>query len=555
MRIDLRTSRHCARGLWAILALAAVLSHTHSTAAQEAVTIQLRWKHQFQFAGYYTALEKGFYDEAGLSVEIIEGGPANNSPISAVLNRQVDFGVSGPGLAIERLKGRPLLAIAAIFQSSPIVWMVRDGSGIERPHDLVGRSAMLMPAPESAELLAMLHLEGISAEAVDLRQTTYDPDDLFSGAVDAYDAYITNEPFVAAQQGHAVRTISPRTYGVDFYSDILFTSEAFADENPDTVRAFREASIRGWDYALRHQAEIVDLILAKYQPEKGRDALLYEAETMYKLINPDIVAIGHMNPRRWDVITQTFKELGMIDGDADLNGFLFDPNVQADLRPYYQAIALSLAAALLLALALFWYIRLTRRLRREVAERIKAETEARRLAMTDPLTGIANRALFRDRLAEMLSPDHREPVLAALALVDLNAFKSVNDTLGHAVGDAVLRAVADRLTSSCRATDIVARIGGDEFAVLIARRAGGREPVGLMQRVLTGLGEPLDHRGTMVNVGCSIGIALCPEHATEPHDLFELADAALYAAKAEGGNSLAVYDPQRPQTTQKSATA
>ena len=153
------------------------------------------------------------------------------------------------------------------------------------------------------------------------------------------------------------------------------------------------------------------------------------------------------------------------------------------------------------------------------------------LAHHDHLTGLANTALFRRQLEEVL--EQRESFTAVL-VVDVDHFKSVNDRLGHQNGDAVLKVVGERLRDSLRLGDAVARIGGDEFGVLLPE-AGSREAELIACRILDGLAEPLLIEGQTLRPTASIGIALAPDDGTSVDELLHAADLAMYAVKASGG--------------------
>lgn len=293
--------------------------------ATDAVKIQLRWKHQFQFAGYYMAKEKGFYQAKGLDVELIEGGPQALSPIGDLLSDKVDFAISGSGVVIDRMEGKPVVAVASIMQTSPLVWITLKSSHIHGPLDLADRKLSIMPSPESAELLTMLAHEGIRVEKLTFMPTTFQIDDLIKGKVDAYNGYISNEPYQLSQQGIEYNIINPRDYGVDFYNDVLITTEHRAKHNPEQVKAFRDATLQGWDYALSHIEETVQLIHQRYAPTKTLDHLRYEANTIKELILPELVQLGHMNPGRWQYIADSYRALNMTKAESNLDGFLFKP--------------------------------------------------------------------------------------------------------------------------------------------------------------------------------------------------------------------------------------
>jgi diguanylate cyclase (GGDEF)-like protein len=180
----------------------------------------------------------------------------------------------------------------------------------------------------------------------------------------------------------------------------------------------------------------------------------------------------------------------------------------------------------------------------DVTERRSAEARVAHMAHHDALTGLPNRALFRQRLDEALGRAGRGGGGFAVLCLDLDRFKAVNDTLGHPAGDALLRAVAERLTGALREGDVAARLGGDEFAVLQAP-SSGRTPdaAALARRLVEALGAPCDVSGHRVTTGASVGIALAPDHGACPDALLKRADLALYRAKADGRAAWRFFEP------------
>ena len=180
----------------------------------------------------------------------------------------------------------------------------------------------------------------------------------------------------------------------------------------------------------------------------------------------------------------------------------------------------------------------------DTTDRKRLESKLIHDALHDPLTGLANRALLRDHLERALARQERTPGRVALLFVDLDDFKRVNDAFGHAVGDEILRRVAERLVAVVRAEDVVARQSGDEFAVLLGQTRDDEEVTGLAERILAELRRPILLGGRSIIVGGSIGIAVADEPAMAAEDVLVRADAAMYAAKAAGKGTLAVYDPR-----------
>ena len=179
----------------------------------------------------------------------------------------------------------------------------------------------------------------------------------------------------------------------------------------------------------------------------------------------------------------------------------------------------------------------------DVTEKRQAEARIAHMAHHDALTGLPNRVLFLERLEEALLRVRRYPEILAVLYLDLDQFKSVNDTLGHPVGDKLLVAVADRLRKCLRDCDMVARFGGDEFAVLQIGLAGPHEASDLGDRLVTLLSEPYDIDGQQGVIGASVGIALAPADGESAEQLLRNADIALYQAKEDGRRVFRFFEP------------
>ncbi len=184
---------------------------------------------------------------------------------------------------------------------------------------------------------------------------------------------------------------------------------------------------------------------------------------------------------------------------------------------------------------------------RDVSERKALEDELKHQAFHDSLSGLANRALFLDRLEHALARAARSQSLLAVLFLDLDDFKLVNDSFGHAAGDDLLVAVAGRLTKSLRVGDTAARFGGDEFAVLLEEVSGFEEANQVAERIITALRVPLTVEDHQVQVHASIGIAVSPAGAEGPAELLQAADVAMYSAKSRGKGRYEVYQPALQQ--------
>ncbi|QKE62358.1 ABC transporter substrate-binding protein [Aquipseudomonas campi] len=513
------------------LAISAEPSRHNDATALQVIDFQLRWKHQFQFAGYYAAIAQGYYREEGFEVRLHEGAPGR-TPVDEVLAGRAQYAESNSELLYERLKGKPLVALAVIFQHSPSVLLARADAGIENAHDLIGKNVMLMNAQTDADFQAMFRREGIDPALIQLQPSSYDIEDLVSGKVAAFNSYLTNEPYHLQQRGIDYRIISPNTYGIDFYSDILFTSEAELRDNPERVEAFRRATLRGWRYAMDNPEEIIDLLLAQYQVKKSRAHLQFEAEAMRGLILPDLIEIGHMNPGRWQRMAEAFHELGMVSDTRALEGFVYDPTPLPQVERLQKIIVLISVGAGLILLATLALLASQRRLRREIQRRQVAEEEVRNLAFHDSLTGLPNRNSFIPYAKQKLLSAKRNGECLALCYIDLNRFKQINDAHGHQAGDAILIHTAKAISAHIREADMAARMGGDEFVILLDGVHNDADIQQLTAQICRAIALPLRWADAQLQVSASLGVALYPRDGEELDELMSKADSAMFLQKS-----------------------
>lgn len=655
-----------------LLFFLAVLFATTPLYALEKVTLQLKWRHAFQFAGYYMAKEKGYFREAGLDVNIVEA-ESHADPVQVVLSGNAQFGVGSSSLLLNRAKGAPVVALAVIFQQSP--YAIFAAPNIQSVHDLVGKRIML--EPQSEELLAYLKKEGISPDSMQQIPHSYDAEGLMSGKTDAISGYSSNEPFYFKKARYPFQTFSPRSAGIDFYGDNLFTSEQELRAHPERVKAFRAASLRGWQYVKNHRDEIIDLILAKYAPHLSREYLDFEADQMIPLLQPNLIEIGYMNPHRWNDIAHTYADLGLVPQDFSLDGFLYDAS-EPDYEKFYIGFAILLALVGVVISIAFYIVRTNVKLReseekyrlltenakevvwtlcprtlrflyvspavfnlrgytveevmakpldaaltkegsafiraaiqkdlsdielgkrsidvfrtdeveqpckdgsiiwtevvtnyylnkktnlyeirgvtRDITQRKKMEVEIHQLAFFDSLTNLPNRRMLTDRLSQAMAASKRSSCYGALMLLDLDNFKALNDTYGHAAGDLLLITAADRLKGCVREIDTVARFGGDEFVVILSELDANETSATAHARlvaakILSALSTPYkllvsnEESSSTIEHHCtaSIGIAMFINHEGSQDDILKQADTAMYQAKEAGRNQIRLYEPE-----------
>lgn len=496
--------------------------------ALEEVTLQLRWLHQFQFAGYYMAQHQGYYRDAGLKVRILEASDTHPHPVDEVVSGRAQYGIGNSGLINERQNGKPVIVLAALFQSSPNVWIMRKDSGINTVANLATKRVMMTKNIENAELIALFQDEGVDLDKLNIIETSFTIRDLIDKKVDAYNGYSTNEPYLLQQEGIKYTTIDPRTYGINFYSDCLFTSDEELARHPQRVKAFRDASLRGWAYALEHPEETIDVILNDYSKAKTRNHLRFEAEAIHRLISPDFIEIGHMNPQRWEKIAKTYTKLGFSTSATIPKGFLYNSNAANEKRTsHYLLFGILALLAIVAGVALYIY-----KLNRTIKEQ----------AIRDPLTGMYNRRYLNETFPRELAYAKRDLSELSIVMLDLDYFKVINDTYGHSAGDQVLKNIATCLAGSIRQNDFVVRFGGEEFIIVMPGMPAQQayERMELCRKEIEKIVIP--HNDKKITITVSAGIASCVTYRETQDELIKMADDALYESKKSGRNRITLAD-------------
>ena len=291
--------------------------------SQEKVTLQLKWFHQFQFAGYYAAKEKGFYDEVGLDVEIKERDLKFNN-IEQVIKGESQYGVADSALFLYKITNEPVVIVAPIFQHSANVLISLKNSGIDSPYDLNNKNISIYAnSTDSFTILAMLKKLGIKPNFLPERKSD-DYLKLITKQIDLTSAYLSNEPFYFKEKDIDINVIDPIFYGFDFYGDMLFTNKEEAINHPLRVEKFKRATLKGWEYALNHKEEIVQLIYNKYSAKKSIEHLMFEADVIQKMIDIKNVPLGTLDKGRFKYISDLYKDYGLDNKNLNVKDFIFD---------------------------------------------------------------------------------------------------------------------------------------------------------------------------------------------------------------------------------------
>ena len=277
------------------------------------------------------------------------------------------------------------------------------------------------------------------------------------------------------------------------------------------------------------------------------DILSHIRHTQYELVwcNQLEAALPHILSNEFDVALLDFYW-----GDNSARDLLNSAKVQANKTPIVimtDEMEIEVDRDVIRAGASDYLIKgqidyqLLERTLRYAIERKQTELHLARLAHYDQLTDIPNRILFRDRLEHVIHLASRDKTSFALMFIDLNGFKQINDNFGHDAGDAIIRICAERLSACLRRSDSVARMGGDEFTLLLSHVDSHTDVAHIAEKIISVISEPTDINGYELVVGCSIGIAIYPQAGRDAESLLKNADMAMYKAKQEEGSSFCFF--------------
>ncbi|WP_322821290.1 ABC transporter substrate-binding protein [Chloroflexus sp.] len=323
--------------LFVVLLVATGCTNTAPTSTSPEVTkvtMRLQWLPQFQFAGYLVAEARGYYRDAGLDVTILPGGP-DAIPLPLVATGADTFGSTGADtILISREQGIEVVALATWFQASPVAFMVHRDSGIRSPQDFVGRRVgMFYGDNVETEYRALLAATGVDPASVNEIPGDYSLAPFLERRADVWPVYATDQPYTARAAGADIDLILARDYGVELMGDVLFTTAGFARNNPNTVRAFVQATLRGWQEALNDPAAAIEIILAR-NPDFDRGHLEFEATETIKLLRYGIGerCVGASDREAWQKEAQLLRSLGVLKSDIDPETVLFSDAVDEYYR-------------------------------------------------------------------------------------------------------------------------------------------------------------------------------------------------------------------------------
>lgn len=296
---------------------------------KQKVTLYLDWLNQFQFAGYYIAKEKGYYDNFNIDVELIEYSNKNNIT-QEVMKNEATYGIGKSSLIIDKFDGNNIVLLSSFFQNSPLVLISLANSNIKTPKDLINKRIMITnDAKQTASIKSMIVSQGVNLEDITIQEHSFNIEDLINGKTDAMACYLSNEPYILNQKNIKFNILNPHDYNFDFYEGILFTSNKELENNQVRVQNFNQASLKGWKYAFDNIEETAKIIYEKYNTQnKSLDSLIYEGYILRNLAKVDENLLGNISPQTIDEIKRFYTLLGLNNLNTlfETKAILFDKN-------------------------------------------------------------------------------------------------------------------------------------------------------------------------------------------------------------------------------------
>ncbi len=291
--------------------------------ALEKVSLQLHWKYQFEFAGFIAAKEMGYYKDAGLDVTLKEYNFGTDIE-EDVLGGKSEYGIYNSLSLLEYLRGKPLVLVASYFKRAALVLVA--SPDIRSPKDLIGKTIMASTKEDFIlNFKPYFDIYGVSIDDVKIVPHTYSIDDFTEGKVDAMTAFISNEVTKLDDKNITYNILDPSNENLYVLQLELITSQKELQEHPRRVEKFREASLKGWQYALKHKEEISKIICDKYSQRNSYADVLQEGKAVEKLILPYTYNIGSIDKSFLNKQMNMFKKEYKVDTNKSWHGFIIDP--------------------------------------------------------------------------------------------------------------------------------------------------------------------------------------------------------------------------------------
>ena len=282
-----------------------------SAAAPTALTVQLKWVNQAQFAGFYVAADKGYYKDEDINIKLAPGGVGINI-MDEVTSGQAQFGIIGAEkIILARDEGKPVKAIATIYRRNPFVVVTLPESGITKPADLIGRTINIGGTDGLMQFTAMMSRLNLDINKVNITPYSYDLQPFYNGQIDATPAIAAGSLIAILKQRPDANLIWAEDYGIHFYADTLFTTDQMIADNPDLAIRFLQATIKGHQYAIENPDEASQISL-HYAKDPTLEVQHQMMIASIPLINTGEDHIGWMKPEIWSSMEKTLREQGLL---------------------------------------------------------------------------------------------------------------------------------------------------------------------------------------------------------------------------------------------------
>jgi EAL domain-containing protein (putative c-di-GMP-specific phosphodiesterase class I)/ABC-type nitrate/sulfonate/bicarbonate transport system substrate-binding protein/GGDEF domain-containing protein len=401
----------------------------------EDVSIHLKWYHKFQFAGYYAAIEQGYFEEEGYTVTLVEGGP-NKNHVHQLIDGSSQYAILGSEALNSLALGSPVVIVASIFQHAPEILMSLKSNNVTHISEFKGKTLMMADVTVSGQVHAMLKKHGLIPGSYEKYNYDGNVKKLADGSVFTMYGYISNEPYQLQQLGYDIDIFSPQEYGIDFYGDNLATTKSELENNPKRVAAIRRAVIRGWNYAIEHPEEVIDHILTIKTDNPlpfNRDHQRFEAQETIKLIDVKRFHIGHSSPDRWVAMFDTFNEVN--GGQAVFSEASIYNEFHQD-KSWIKHLLYSGLVAIAVILALYIW---NRTLQSRLTQSIKS---LKKVAFEDTLTHMKNRSAMMLHIEDCRL---RNKTDLYIAILDISGLQHMNKTMGFQKADNIIRNIANTI--------------------------------------------------------------------------------------------------------------
>jgi ABC-type nitrate/sulfonate/bicarbonate transport system substrate-binding protein len=296
-----------------------------STAPADTVTVQLSWFHGVEYAGFYTAVEKGYYAEENINVVLNAGGPEIN-PLDEVANGNAQFGIGqGDSLILAKANGQNFVSVATIFRENPLAITSLKIDAIQKPEDLVGKTvgAYSLDLSSYSDLLFLAFMSRTGLEKSDMKyaliEDFFGANEIKSGRMDAMSGmFATDQQVMTRQVGDEINLIYYKDYGVDVYINTIFVTEEYLQNNEDLVARFIRATMRGYQYAIENTEEVAEFAV-KYDETLDLDYQKQVMQAQIPFIDTGNAPIGSMDENVWQVTQDILIEFGMLSTPVDLS--------------------------------------------------------------------------------------------------------------------------------------------------------------------------------------------------------------------------------------------